>query len=203
MAKKDNEGNWVDPRGNKYPVQNIKPLDREKERTLERIVTDARALQQLMADYKRRIIEELQEYKRRAGEQYDASFSQKGNITLTGFSGDMQVEHMVKDRIVFNEKLQLAKELIDQCFHEWTEGANANLKAIVDHAFNVDKSGKVNREAIIRLRQINIEHPTWKKAMELTVEAEVVETTREYINIRVRENPDAKFESVNLNFSTL
>ncbi|WP_337050261.1 DUF3164 family protein, partial [Serratia fonticola] len=65
----------------------------------------------------------------------------------------------------------MAKDIIDECVMEWSEGANANLRAIIFDAFEVDKAGKLSVSRILSLRRIKIDDPRWLTAMEAISES--------------------------------
>jgi hypothetical protein len=53
------------------------------------------------------------------------------------------VQRSVADRIQFTEEIEAAKALINQCIARWSEGANDNIRAIVDRAFSKDTKGQI------------------------------------------------------------
>jgi len=113
----------------------------------------------------------------------------------------------LNDIIQFNEKLQIAKTIIDECLHKWSEGAHKNIRVLVDQAFQVDKKGKLNTSAILKLRTLNIRDKDWKRAMDLIADSIQVVGTKQYLNIRVRDidfdGTPGKWHTVNLNFSSI
>ena len=203
MAIKDKEGNWIDPRGQVVPQAYVKPLDRKRDHEVEMIVKESLALEKRMKILKEKFINRIIKYREAIEKETGIKLEGKGNMCLTSFSGDKQVEFSMNDIIVFDEKLQIARQLINECIGEWSVDSNKNLKVIVNQAFELDKKGKVNAQAILKLRQLNIRNAKWKNAMELIGEALSITGTRQYLNIRTRENSSAKFRTVNLNFSSM
>jgi len=203
MAIKNKEGNWIDPRGQAVPQTYVKPLDRKRDHEVEMAVKEALAMEARMKGLKKKIIGRVMKYKDAVEKETGVKLEGKGNLCLTNFSGDKQVEFSMNDIIVFDEKLQIAKQLINECINEWSEGANKNLCVIVNKAFEVDKKGKVNTQAILKLREINIRNAKWKRAMEMIGEAISITGTRQYLNIRIRDDSRGKFRTVNLNFSSM
>ena len=47
----------------------------------------------------------------------------------------------VNESIQFDERLLAAKELIDECIQEWSKDSREELRALVNDAFYVGKSG--------------------------------------------------------------
>ncbi|MGL9774159.1 MAG: DUF3164 family protein [Sodalis sp. (in: enterobacteria)] len=56
----------------------------------------------------------------------------KSNVTLYSFDGCHKVIRALQDRITFDERIQAAKALIDDCMAEWTQDARPELLAIID-----------------------------------------------------------------------
>lgn len=203
MAKKDKDGNWIDRRGRKVPPRFVDPIDKNRDVTVERVVLNALKLQKRMEAEKKRFVRWIREHVEYMEKKAEAVEETKGNLTLTNYIGNQQVEIKINEVIAFDERLQVAKGIIDSCLRRWTEGAHVNLKAIVDQAFSVDKKGKVDEKAIARLQKIQIKDPEWKKAMDLINQSRHVDYSRTYLNIRIRKNGEEKWQTVNLNFSSL
>jgi hypothetical protein len=121
----------------------------------------------------------------------------KGNVTLTSYDGRYRVVRATEEYIVFDERLQIAKELIDDCLKRWSEGGNTNLQALVNDVFQVDKQGKVNVRGILRLRRLDIEDETWRQAM--TAIAESLQTVGSKAYLRVYERDErGEYQQISL-----
>lgn len=77
----------------------------------------------------------------------------------------------MQDRIAFDERIQTAKSLIDDCTADWTEDARPEIKAIISEAFSTDKEGNINTGRVLALRRLEIEDERWNNAMSLIGEA--------------------------------
>ena len=203
MSLKDKDGNWIDPRGQAVPQAYVKALDRKRDHEVEMAVKEALVIEKRMKDLKEKILGRIMKYRAAIEKDTGVKLEGKGNLCLTNFSGDKQLEFSMNDIIVFDEKLQIARQLINDCIGEWSDGANKNLKVVINQAFELDKKGKVNTQAILKLRQLNIRNAKWKKAMELIGESISITGTRQYLNIRARKNSSAKLKTINLNFSSM
>lgn len=203
MAITDKQGNWIDPRGKTVPKNYVKDLDQKRDRTVEKICNDALKLEKKMQEMKKDFMLRINKYISAVEKDAGVKRQGKGNIRLTNFSGNKQVEFSMNDVIDFDEKLSLAKGLIDDCIKQWSQGANENLIVVINQAFEVDKKGKVNTQGILSLRQLKIKDDIWKRAMILIGEAVQITGTRQYLQVRTRKSPDKEFETVNLNFSSI
>jgi len=203
MPIKNESGDWIDPRGKAVPPEHIPAMTKKREYVVERIVKDALSLEKKMVANKKKAIAKMLDYMAKLQDVKGVKPNAKGNITLTNFVGDKQVELAMDDIISFNEEFALAKAQIDLCLKKWSNNANKELITVVEQAFNVDKKGQVNKQAILKLRQIKIKDADWRKAMQLLVDSIEIKGSRQYLNIRVRENATDKFRTVKLNFSSM
>lgn len=203
MAVKNGEGFWMSPRGKAVDPEVISPLDKRRDRTVEQIVKAAARLENRMRVDKEKYLQKIDKYMSYIEKKFHAERTGKGNLVLTNYSGTVQVEVKISDVIVFDEKLQIAKTMIDACLKKWGADANKNYRAVVDQAFEVDKTGQVNKYNIIRLMRLNIKDEGWKNAMAVLQKSQNITATRQYLNIKKRADLNSKWESINLNFSSM
>ena len=204
MPQTDGNGNWINNRGKAVPPEFIDPVVRNRDRAVERAFKKAEQLQSRVEKVKAEIEAIIDKHLAYVDKKTEVTNDTKGNLMLTSYAGDLQLEVRINDLIEFDSRLQNAKTLIDQCIHKWSEGANRNIAALVNEAFDVDKKGNVNTANILRLRQINIKDADWKRAMELITESIQVAGTRRYLRFKRREGGlGGKWETLNLNFSSI
>jgi hypothetical protein len=196
-------GNWVDPRGREVPVRYVPALEKKRDALVEKLFKQARKIEDQMLVFKALLWEEIEKYVQSLTEENGVSEGWKGNLTLTSFSGNLQVEVDVKDLITFDERLNIAKTLIDECIKRWAGESNQRMKALVEEAFNVDKKGKVNSYLILRLTKLDMHDEQWDKAIQLIRESIKPTSTRKYVVFKYRESPDVDWQTMNLNFSSI
>jgi hypothetical protein len=202
MARTNSEGEWINSRGKATPPEYVDPIKKHRDRYVERIVTNARKLEDQMKKKKSQFMRWIDEHLAYVDRQTKVERNGKGNVTLTNYSGDLQVEFSLSDIIEFDERLQNAKALIDQCLKKWTKDAAPEIRAVIDEAFEVDKKGKVNTAKILRLRSIKIKDTDWQKALDMIADSIEVSGTRQYLVIRERD-ASGKWQTINLNFSSI
>lgn len=175
-----------DAQGRLVPIAAIKPIDLKRHEAVSAIMAETFRERDRLIDFKKRIWLEVQDFLTVSAKESGAKKfgGAKGNVTLTSFDGKFKVMVAVNDTIQFNEKLQVAKQLIDKCIASWSEGANENLRAIVDDAFNVGKSGLVSTSRVLGLRRLNIKDSTWKKAMDAITESMQVASSKTYMRFQ-------------------
>ena len=106
-------------------------------------------------------------------------------MSISSYDGKYKVQRSVADRIQFTEEIEAAKALINQCIARWSEGANDNIRAIVDRAFSKDTKGQIKTSAVLDLMRLEIDDAEWKRAMEAIRDS--IQTTGTAIYVRVYE----------------
>ncbi len=136
-----------DAKGSLAPLSAVKPADLLMDETVRTILEDARAVSKLIADFKIRTFERVGDLQALFLQNYGATVGgAKGNITLTTFDGREKVQVQVADRIEFGPELLSAKALIDECLTEWAADGSAQIRALVNRVFQVDKEGRRGRQ---------------------------------------------------------
>lgn len=125
----------------------------------------------------------------------------KGNLTLLSLCGQFKVQISMNDFLVFGAELEVAKALIDECIKDWGTGQNDRIIALVNHAFRVDKAGRVNKDDILSLRKIDIKDEKWLLAMDAISKSIRVSRTKRYIRFYKRPSPDRDFEAITLDIA--
>ena len=157
----------LDENGNQIRIENIKPIDLERDTLVKKIVADGKLASEVLRNFKINTFADIGALVELAAEQYGAKVGgKKGNVTLYTFDKRYKVQRAMTENIVFDERLQAAKSLIDECLHEWTADANPNLQAIVNRAFEVDKEGNNSTGRVLSLRRLEITDARWVRAMQ-------------------------------------
>ena len=137
-------------------------------------------------------------------EQYGVKTGgEKGNVTLVSFDGRFKVVRHMHDHIVFGEQLMAAKALIDQCVKTWAAGANDNIMALVNHAFQTDKEGRINTGRVLSLRRLDIADKQWQAAMEAIADSMTTASTTAYIRFYERDSAEAPWRAIALDMAAL
>lgn len=185
------EGYMSDAQGRLVPMEQVREIDQERDKLVREIVVRAKELSRELAEYKRHAMDDIKAFVDLSAERYDVKIGgNKGNITLSSYDGSMKVMIAIAEYIEFDEGLQAAKQLIDNCLRRWSEGANNNLKAVVNDAFKVDRKGRVDTKRILGLRRLEIHDDEWERAMDAISEAVQVTGSKEYIRIYERSGED-------------
>jgi hypothetical protein len=198
------DGYRQDARGALIPESKIKPIDLARDALVQEIVKNAQMLSEQIGNFKLTAFGDMQAFVEMSAEQYGAKLGgQKGNVSLVSFDGRYKVQRAVAESITFDERLQAAKSLIDECIHDWSEGANDNIRVLVNDAFQVDKEGNINTGRVLSLKRLNIIDDKWKSAMDAISEAVQVTGSRTYIRVYERIGDTDKWEPIPLDIASV
>lgn len=198
------EGYLRDQAGRLVPVETIAPIDLARNDLVNEIVAKALELQQLMQDFKLGTLGDIAAFIELSAEHYDIQVGgKKGNVTLTSFNGEFKVQRAISENLTFDERLQVAKELIDQCIHRWAAGSAAEIRALVEHAFQVDKEGKISTGRVLGLRRLSIDDPQWKQAMDAIADSIQVTGSTTYVRLYRRIGDSDRWEAIALDLAAL
>ncbi|HHQ4450870.1 DUF3164 family protein [Aeromonas hydrophila] len=175
------QGHWV-------PESLIAPADKLRDEVVLAIIAAAREQRAQLAAFKIGAMQQIADFVDLSAEQYGVAWGgTKGNVTLLSFDGRYKLIRAVGEHRKFDERIQAAKALIDQCIARWSDGASSEIRALVDHAFRVSKSGHIDVNQVLSLRQLNIDDPDWLLAMQAAVDAIQVTGTSQYLRLYERD----------------
>ncbi len=196
------KGYKQDASGRLVPISMIKDIDIQRDELVQEIVGHAQSVNEHLVAFKRHSFGDIQAFKELSSEKYGKNLGgKKGNITLHSFDGKYKVQVSNAENISFDERLQVAKQLVDQCIHRWTEGSNDNIKALVEHAFQTDKEGNISIGRILGLMKLNINDADWKQAMEAIKDSMQVIGTKTYIRIYQRDGDTENYTAIALDIA--
>lgn len=197
------DGYRLNDKGHLIPLDKIKEIDKLRDETVKKLVAQALELQQTMRAVKDQLFGEFNDFVELSANEYETKLGgKKGNISLMSFDGKFKIQMAISDNLVFDERLQVAKSLIDECLREWTADSNDNIKALIDNAFAVDKEGKINIRRVLSLRSLNIVDEKWQKAMAAISDATQIVSSKEYIRFYERDD-HGKYQQISLDFANL
>ncbi|BBF86302.1 hypothetical protein DLM_2701 [Aquitalea magnusonii] len=196
------EGYRKDAKGRLIPIESIKPIDLARDQLVTEIVQKAQAVNKTLADFKNSVFADIGAFVELSGERYGAKLGgAKGNVSLVSFDGRYKVQRAIQDTLTFDEGLQAAKILIDECLHAWTEDARSEIRAIVGDAFNVDKAGNISTGRILGLRRLDIQDEKWQRAMAALSDSVRVQCSKSYIRVYERIGDTDQYRAVSLDIA--
>jgi hypothetical protein len=196
------EGYRLDALGRMVPVASIKPTDLLRDALVLEAVESAKAIHQHLLDFKARVFGEIEALEQISREQYDVrARGKKGNLTLASFDGRFKLVRQNQDLIEFNEHLQSAKALLDECAHEWTANSHPGVRVLINDAFRADRNGELRTSRILSLRRHEIDDPRWNRAMEAIGDAIQVSGSRSYIRLYERVGHTDRYTAITLDLA--
>lgn len=194
----------VNGQGHLVPIETIAQIDLARDELVMEIVAKAKVLQEDMRKFKEHMMGDIAAFVSLSAEKYQAHIGgTKGNITLSSYDGKYRVSRRIADSITFDERLHIAKELIDKCILRWSEGSNPQIRALVQHAFQVDKTGKINTSRVLGLTRLDIVDPDWANAMQAIRDAIQVVSSKAYVTVHERVGDGDNFRQISLDIAGL
>lgn len=178
---------WRDAKGNLTPAELVKEIDKARDALVHEWVERGRDLSKAISHFKEGIFGDVQAFIELSAEKYGAKVGgNKGNVTLFSYDGKYKIQRVINESLQFDERIQAAKVLIDECLNEWSEGSRPELKALIERAFNVDKEGNLNTYRILGLRRVEIQDSRWQNAMQAISESVQVVSSKAYVRLYER-----------------
>lgn len=193
-----------DAKGALIPESMIKPIDRSRDELVIELAKLATTVNASLLEFKRKVFADINAFVDLSAEEYGVNIGgKKGNITLYSFDGAFKVQVQVSESMVFDERLQAAKHLIDECITEWSQGSRDEIKVLVQSAFQTDKEGKINTGRVLALRRLDIKDEKWQTAMKAIGESLQVVGSKEYVRFYERIGQSDQYRPINLDFAAV
>ncbi|EDQ5929973.1 DUF3164 family protein [Salmonella enterica subsp. enterica] len=198
------EGYWIDARGVMTPADMVKPIDKDRDALVGEIIERALPLHKGLAEFKLAVFADTQAFRELSGEMYGAKVGgEKGNMTFYSWDGVWKVNVAIAERLAFDERLQAAKALIDECLKDWMEGSRPEVVSLIDEAFQVDKEGEVSTSRILRLRRLDITDERWLNAMRAINDAILIVGSKKYVRLYQRVGDSNQYVPLSLDLAAV
>lgn len=196
------EGYRQNAQGHLIPESMIKPIDKERDELVYGIVQHAQKVSNSLAQFKASVFGDIEAFIDLSAEQYGAKLGgKKGNVSLVSFDGRYKIQRAVQESIAFDERLQAARALIDECLRDWTEGARPEVVTLVNDAFRTDTKGEIRTARVLALRRLEITDERWQRAMQAIGDACMVVGSKSYIRVYERVGDTAEYRPISLDIA--
>ena len=186
IVKATPDGYMRNASGHLVPADKVREQDKLRDATVRALVAEAIEANARLKAFKAKALADIADLVKISGERYQVVLGgKKGNVNLISYDGQYKVVRSMADRIVFTEEIESAKALINSCIDRWSEGANDNIRVLVDRAFSKDKTGQLKTASVLELMRLEIADSEWKRAMEAIKDS--IQTTGTAIYVRVYE----------------
>ncbi|CAN7260666.1 DUF3164 family protein [Brucella pseudogrignonensis] len=174
-------------KGELTPLELVKPANKLRDETVRKVMGYAKEISAQISRFRKHSMADLDSLDELLEQEYKAKTGgAKGNRSYQTIDGLMMVKVSINDFEVAGPELQVAKSLIDECLNEWTDGARAEIRAIITRAFDTDKEGKINLREIKKLTKLDISDERWKQAMRAIEDAIDVQYSKQYVRFYAR-----------------
>lgn len=195
-------GYLKDALGRLVPEALVKPIDKTRDALVLELADEALSVHKVLAAFKAKVFGDVSAFVQMSAEQYETQVGgKKGNVTLFSYDGHFKVQVASADNIVFDERLQAAKALIDECIEEWSKGSSPEIKVLVQEAFQTDKEGNLNTGRILGLRRLDIGDARWQRAMTAISESVQVIGSKQYVRFYERNDDSGQYVAINLDIA--
>lgn len=193
-----------DHKGRLVPRKLVRPVDLARDEIVRELVAKAQRMSRALGTFKRDIAQEFEAFVALSMEEYSVKLGRtKGNVTLMSYDGRYKVVRQMADRLTFDERLQGAKELIDLCIREWAAESGDKVRALIEHAFQVDKQGRISVDGVLSLRKLAIEDERWQRAMRAITESTQVVSSKAYFRFYERIGETDMYRSISLDLASV
>ncbi len=207
MAKKPRpipDGYMEDAQGKLVPDDMVRDIDKKRDEMVRSIVVHAKLVRDEISDFKTHTLTMIENFIQLSGKQYQVKMGgKKGNVTLQSYDGKYKIQRAISEYLIFDERLQVAKQLIDDCIHAWTKGSRSEIQVLINDAFQVDKEGRVSTSRILGLKRLNITDRKWQKAMRAISDSMQVAGSKTYIRIYERVGDTDEYKPISLDVAAL
>ncbi|MFV5906031.1 DUF3164 family protein [Klebsiella oxytoca] len=201
-SMKKPDGYWIDQRGVLTPETMVKEIDMARDALVGEMVQKAIELSKLLEKLKADAFSDVQAFIDLSAERYGATIGgKKGNISLFSYDSRYKIQRAIADNIKFDEQLQAAKSLIDECIGEWTDGSRPEILALINRAFEVNKEGDVTPAKLFQLRTLDIQDERWLRAMDAIAESIKVVGKKAYIRFYERVGETGEYKPISLDIA--
>lgn len=200
----DAEPMMTNAAGDQVPERFVTGRAKLEDQTVRILRDKAKAMQGTMLAFKAAAFSDVHAF---LGELF-ASYridpaGKRGGVVLKAFDGLSKVEISVADSLTFGPELHVAKELIDQCITAWAKDAKPELTALINDAFRVGGTGKIQVARVLGLRRMNFPDAKWQLAMVAISDAVRVEGSVNFIRFYTRAGADSAWDMITLDMSRL
>ena len=197
-------GYLQDAQGRLVPESLVKPIDKARDHLVQELINKAVAVRNALVEFKTHTFADIAAFVELSLEQYDTKLGgKKGNVTLFSFDGKYKVQFAVSENIQFDERLQAAKALIDECIIEWNQGASPQIQIMVQDAFKTDSEGNLSHGRILGLRRLDIKDERWQRAMLAIGESVQVVGSKQYVRFYERRAETDQYDAIALDMAAL
>lgn len=209
----DQQTRLVDGKGRICPISIISEVDLARNTLVGERIGRAEELSKLIEQFKQETFAEIDAFIRISNDDHGAKIgvraegsklgSWKGNLQLISYDQLKKIRVTVADRIVFNERLNIAMKKLEGLIKDHSGDIDEIIKVVVFEAFQVDKAGFIDAKKVLQLRRYKITNPIWEDAMKDIDQSIEVAGSRSYLQFWQRKSAKDDWQSIPLDIARL
>lgn len=198
------EGYLLNASGHLVPEGQVREQDKLRDGVARSLAVEAEELSERLAAFKTRALADISDLVTISAERYGVKLGgNKGNVTAASYDGQYKVTRTYAERVMFTEELEAAKALINICIMRWSEGANVNIRVLVDRAFRTDSKGQIKTAAVLELLRLDIKDEDWQRAMQALKDSIQIAGTAVYVRVYKRIGESDQYQAVPLDLAAI
>lgn len=203
MADPIPDGYMRNPAGHLVPREQVREQDLLRDQVAESLASSAIKLHEQLKAFKAQALADIADLVRISAEKYGVSIGgEKGNVTVTTYDGRYKIVRAHAERITFTEEIEAAKTLINACIMSWSEGANANIRVVVDRTFRTNSKGQIKMSNVLDLLRYDIRDDEWLRAMQAIKDSIQSTGTAVYVRVYERVGSTDQYRAISLDMAT-
>lgn len=194
----------IDAQGDAVPVRHVKPYDRQRDKLARRCLARWERGREVIAKIYADTTSDVERIEALAAEGRTGSRKPgvKGNFQFGSFDGSILVSRSARYELRFDERLQVAQDLIEEMIAAKAEGIDEDLAVILKDVFRPTSDGLLSQARVMGLFRHKIKHPLWLQAMDLIRESIESRRGKNLLSVRKR-NAAGEWESVLLDIAAV
>ena len=192
---------WLHEKGSWVPVDAIHDKVKLEHELVAKVATAALQLSKSLARFKALTFAEGAALVELLGQQYGISLGgSKGNVSFHTYDRAYRIDIARTDRIAFGPEIHAARQLLELWVAE-QQGA-AELKALINSAFGLDRQNVVRASEILRLATLDMSGETWAQAVAAIKDSLRVAGRAEYMRV-YRRAAGGRYELIPLDLASV
>lgn len=186
------------------PLRRVRAADLERDGLVRELAAEAEAISERLTAFRAQAMERIDAFVEKVAKEYDVSMAgEKGNVTLSSYDARLRLQISVTEYLEFDERLQVAHKLIEECMKRWGRTASTKLRALASEALQVDRKGRLNAKRLLALRKHKMDgDEQWAKAMQAIADSVRVARAKRYVRVQ-RRTADGRYETVPLSLASV
>lgn len=192
---------WIDAQGQEVPEKYVKPYDRTRDKVALRICRRFQTTRALLERVYAETMEDIEHLERMAGLDGRPIGGAKGNLQFCSFDGLIQVYRSARYEIQFDERLQVARDLIYRVIEEKAQGVDADMAEIIKGVFQPNAAGMLSTSRVMGLFRYKVQSAGWNRAMDLIRESIATKRGKTLFGVNVKASREAEWTPILLDIA--